>query len=172
MLANTGFNLDYTKWPPEAWAVAAGLIPIALFVVAYFFLMRRRKTDVRAPYTPPPIREAPAPADDPFVFGSSQERRSSLRRGGNPVPIFLSDAEARSDPTPGWVVDRSMGGLCVSVEEPVATGTILSVRAANAPNTIPWIQVEVRNCRATEDRYELGCQFVRTPPWSTLLLFG
>jgi hypothetical protein len=35
------------------------------------------------------------------------------------------------------------------------------------------VQVEVRNCRKiNSDEYELGCRFLRTPPWSVLLLFG
>jgi hypothetical protein len=34
------------------------------------------------------------------------------------------------------------------------------------------VQLEVKNCRLVGSEYELGCQFVRTPPWSVLLLFG
>ena len=36
----------------------------------------------------------------------------------------------------------------------------------------PWVDVEVRMCRALKDGYELGCQFVKTPNWSILLMFG
>src|SRR5262249_26555602 len=109
---------------------------------------------------------------DPFVHGGSSGRRSALRRGGNPVAILISDAETRAKPSPGFVIDRSTGGLCLSVPEPVVEGTILSVRTSNAPETIPWVQLEVKNCRLVGREYELGCQFVRTPPWSVLLLFG
>ena len=43
---------------------------------------------------------------------------------------------------------------------------------AHAPPMTPWTEVEVRSCRQKKDGYEVGCQFVKTPPWSILLLFG
>ena len=42
----------------------------------------------------------------------------------------------------------------------------------NASEQVPWIEIEVRTCRLVEDSWELGCQFVKTPQWSILLLFG
>jgi hypothetical protein len=88
------------------------------------------------------------------------------------VAILISDADAQAQPTNGWVVDRSTGGLCLSVPEAVTEGTVLSVRTTNAPNSVPWVQIEVKNCRLVGKEYELGCRFVRTPPWSVMLLFG
>ena len=35
-----------------------------------------------------------------------------------------------------------------------------------------WSQMEVRTCRQEGTAWELGCQFVRTPSWNVLLLFG
>ncbi len=49
---------------------------------------------------------------------------------------------------------------------------MLSVRAANSSRGTPWIQIEVRSCRETGEDWELGCQFVKTPSWNVLLLFG
>jgi|SRR5208283_1400486 len=109
---------------------------------------------------------------DPFLHGATRERRGALRRGGNPVPVLITDANGEAEPLNAWVIDRSTGGLCLSVHEAIATGTVLSVRTSNAPQTVPWIQVEVKNCRPVGSDWELGCKFVRTPPWSVLLLFG
>lgn len=119
----------------------------------------------------PPSREA-APTSDPFVHGSTTERRISVRRTGAPVEVFISDAEAATDPVRGWVEDRSMGGLCLLVEKEVPVGTVLSIMACHAPSGTPWTKVEVKTCREADGSWELGCQFLRTPSWSVLLLFG
>jgi hypothetical protein len=49
---------------------------------------------------------------------------------------------------------------------------VLEVRAVNAPAVTPWTEVEVRSCRRTQDGWEAGYKFVRTPPWAILLMFG
>jgi hypothetical protein len=46
------------------------------------------------------------------------------------------------------------------------------VRTTNAPSSVPWVQIEVKSCRMIGKEHELGCRFVRTPPWSVMLLFG
>ena len=65
-----------------------------------------------------------------------------------------------------------MGGLCLAVPQAVEVNMILSVRTAEPEAKCPWIQVEVKRCSKREDYWELGCQFVRTPSWNVLLLFG
>jgi hypothetical protein len=149
-----------TGWViPIIGMVAAGLT----FVVGRAIVNRRRAS-----------RMAILPADyiDPYAPDST-ERRNSLRRGGNPLEVNVSDAEAKSEPTRGWVVDRSMGGICLRLEAPVAVGTLLSIRPREACPIIPWTQVEVRDCRPGDaNTWEVGCQFVRMPSWSVLLLFG
>jgi hypothetical protein len=113
------------------------------------------------------------PPDDPFVHGSKSERRTSLRRRGTEVEVRLRDADGKREVGTAWVVDRSMGGLCLMTPEQIEKGTVLSVRTLNAPETIPWIQIEVRSCRVLDrGGHEIGCQFVRPPTWNILLLFG
>jgi hypothetical protein len=109
---------------------------------------------------------------DPFVQGGTSERRTSLRRKGTLVEVQLRDAEARADLGTGWVTDRSMGGLCVTVEGEVEPGEVFSVRAVKAPTSAPWVQLEVKSCRLKDGKWELGCQFVRQPTWNVLMLFG
>lgn len=173
MLAQLPLNFDPTYWGPWS-APIIGLVAAGLaFFIGWLIVSRRerRRSPVlpRFPTASPPV--APV-EEDVFNRGSALERRGSLRRRGNAVAILITDAEAATDPYPGWVVDRSIGGLCLSVEKPVETGMILSVRTNNAPVEVPWVQVEVRSCRQLNQEWELGCQFVRTPPWSVLLLFG
>src|SRR5437867_9531818 len=53
-----------------------------------------------------------------------------------PVPVKVTDADATAPPYEGLVLDRSTGGLCLSVPETVEPGTILSVLPAHAPDEL------------------------------------
>lgn len=107
-----------------------------------------------------------------WAIGSKGEKRTALRREGNPVAVELTDEKMLGAPFDGFVIDRSVGGLGVVIDRTVEVGTILSVRPRNAPETVPWVQIEIRSCRAENKEYLLGCRFVRTPSWSVLLHFG
>lgn len=112
---------------------------------------------------------------DPFVMGSPTEQRRSYRRTGNPVQVFFTPQGTCQEPKQGWVYDRSMGGLGLVIPYEVAPGTVLQIMPVNAPSVTPWIDVEVRSCRPAKDvkeGWEVGCQFVKTPQWGVLLLFG
>jgi hypothetical protein len=109
---------------------------------------------------------------DPFIQGSSSEKRKANRRGGNPIEIFVARPGHKDSPTYGWVVDRSLGGLSLNLGEAINPGTLLAVLPVKAPQTMPWIDIEVRTCRPTSEGWEVGCQFVKTPPYAVLLMFG
>jgi len=164
-------------WTPVFLALGIGAIAAAaVFVAGRFFFKPQAVAgeveDEDAPHLEP-RREGEGEYDPEIARpASSMDRRQALRRGGNPVAVFLTDAEAESDPVRAYVLDRSTGGICLTVPEAVERGTVLSVRATNAPPTTPWVQIEVRNCRPVGDEFELGCKFLKTPPWNVLLLFG
>ncbi len=70
-------------------------------------------------------------------------------------------------------MDRSMGGLRILVERPLTANQMLNVRSTDAPQTVAWVQVQVRRIEQLPDKtFEVGCQFIRTPPWPVLLTFG
>jgi hypothetical protein len=102
---------------------------------------------------------------------SDPDRRGAPRRRGNLIEVYLLD-DANRPPLHGWVADRSMGGLCVIVDKPLAEGTVFNVRPCKAPQTAPWTPIQVRSCRADQGEWEVGCKFVGTPQWNDLLLFG
>lgn len=141
-----------------------GLFTCGLFMVALRSTLRSRSAG-------PPPAEA-APEYDPFVDGSRSEKRTAARRGGSRVAIHYQLDEKKGPPQEGWVRDRSVGGLCLILDEAFAAGTVLRVLPVNASSIVPWVDVEVRSCRQVGDDYELGCQFVKQPPWSVLLLFN
>jgi hypothetical protein len=102
---------------------------------------------------------------------SARDRRSDSRRKGNPVEVDLCDPKGRIDPFSGYVFDRSRGGICLTVQIEIPAGTILNACPRVRQNTYS-IPLEVRSCRAVRDGFLLGCQFVQTPPWNVLILFG
>ncbi len=146
--------------PVNEWVLAVGVGGAALGIFLAASLLRRK--------TGP---KAPLPAD-PFALSATLEQRGAHRRKGNPIGIQISDAEAKGEPLHGIVLNRSAGGLGLEVDRPLEVDTIVSIRVVNAPVTVPWIQVHVRSCRQETNGWFIGCQFVKTPPWSIMLLFG
>jgi hypothetical protein len=160
--------LDHESPPWQTWVIpAAGLFASLLALFAGRFVLGRRRAARAAP-----AADGPDPIHDPFDRGSVSERRGTVRREGNPIEVLMSDADAEGEPTRGWVIDRSMGGLCLLLHDEIAPGTVLSLKPRQAPPATPWVRVEVRSCKKERSGYEAGCQFVRTPPWAVLLLFG
>jgi hypothetical protein len=148
---------------PALVGVGAGLLGILTF----HFLIRPGKPGgvVRIP------RKAEA-AYDPFVEGSASEQRMAHRRTGNPVEVWVRLPPDELSQQHGYVLDRSVGGLCLLLENSFPNDTVLHVRPANAPPITPWVAVTVRSSRQTREGWQLGCQFIRTPPWAILLMFG
>jgi hypothetical protein len=163
------YHALYTPW----FALAAGLAIFALVVGVGYVLTHRSRPQ-------PPFRRLPAVEygrrakhADLFEGGRSYgERRSGLRRKGASIQARVADAEYHEFGM-AWIMDRSTGGVALSMEQPLEPGTILQVRPQGASDLAGWVQVTVRSCQKGEvDSWKLGCQFERTPPWSVLLLFG
>jgi hypothetical protein len=160
------FYLNLSHWPVWAVFVAGAFSASLTFVVGRMLYRKPRRS------LPPAPKQQNGDGPDPFINGSASERRRSLRRTGKPVKVFISDEEGQKKPVEGWVVDRSMGGLCLTVDQPAPLQSILTVRTVTAPSDTPWVQVEVKRCQPSEDRWELGCAFIRKPAWAVLLQFG
>jgi hypothetical protein len=112
-----------------------------------------------------------APHDSAREPTPAKEKRITARQAGKPLKVLISDARATKKPIEGLVMNRSIGGLCILVPEKVSDKTVLSVRAADAPAEVPWVQVEVRRCETRGVRYEFGCQFVKAPSDGVLYQF-
>jgi hypothetical protein len=128
------------------------------------------------------VRQAPKWADGPVLRRPSQQtkvdapqtklqRRSALRRTGNPVDVQITDSMSKS-PAPAVVIDRSLRGLCIAIDHPHRVGSLVNVRPVKSDRSTEWVSVKVRNCRYVGRAYELGCEFEKVPPASVLILFG
>jgi hypothetical protein len=141
-------------------------LPIAAAIVAagpLLWLMRPSRERVQPPAETPP-EVAPTP--------HAAEQRRSFRRGGHSIDVFYKHPQQQGGPAQASVHDRSMGGVCLLTHETLAVGTVLSIRPAQADEIVPWVDVEVCTCRQVDDCFEVGCRFIKTPPYSILLLFG
>jgi hypothetical protein len=146
---------------------------IGLLVTSLAFLAGRRWL---APRPVPKVEEPPLEEVLPMLTTaklkkSEPDRRAAPRRKGNRVEVYVA-GESKASPMLGWVVDRSMGGLCLIVEKPLSEGEMLNVRPRTAPVTAAWIPIEIRSCRPEGDDWEIGCRFVKPPQWNDLLHFG
>ena len=159
--------LQAVRWETWALILAGAGLGIVAFVGGRL---------VFAGSTPPPPAEPPpqpeGPERDPFVEGSVGEKRQAARRKGGVVEVLLSDEAAQAEPLRTYVIDRSLGGLCLGGARQAALGTILTLRPVVAPPGTPWLEVKVCSCRKSHDGWTLGVQFVRVPPTSLRLLFG
>ncbi len=100
------------------------------------------------------------------------ERRKYPRRNGAPTPVLLSDGGDGDTPVLCSVINRGRGGLGIVVDRPYQAGALLSVRPVGAPADVPWVRVEVRNCRRRGLEWCVGCRFTQELPWGVVLLFG
>jgi PilZ domain len=112
------------------------------------------------------------PLSAPLRPLTSQERRSTPRRKGNPVSVAIANGDGGVETIQGWVVDRSAGGLRLLVDEALPAGTVLNIRPTKAPPSFTWVQVQVKSCYPERKSWSLGCQFVQKVPWERLQQFG
>jgi hypothetical protein len=100
------------------------------------------------------------------------ERRAWPRRRRR-FRVFLGQVlDGGQTPCRACVVDRSPGGLRLSIAPDVETGKILKIRSVAAPARMGWVAVEVMNRQVKGNTVELGCKFLESPSLLTLLLFG
>ena len=155
-------------WMPLLVGMGVGVLMIATGNI----VMRRRRP--RRPLAER-VSSQPTPGGpdyDPFMLGSPSDQRKAFRRQGNLVVVSFKLPQDDSPIQQGLVLDRSVSGLRVGLDEEVPPGTRLLLMPAGASEMTPWTEVEVRTCRPIEDSWEAGCQFIKVPPWSILLLFG
>ncbi len=159
-------DLDLPAGAENWWIYfAGGLATLLVFLLG----MRLLRSEPR----PAPAGELPAePDSDPFVEGSRDERRLAMRRKGSSITVHITDFDLKGRPAEGWVLDRSVGGIGLWSPKPVGVGTLLKVRPEHAPAMTPWVDVEVRSCQPLEGGWHINAAFVKTPPYSVLLLFG
>ena len=144
------------------WMVPA----IGLATAALAFAAARRFLAARAPA---PKAEGPPPADG--LSCVAPDRRKAPRRKGSCAEVDLAP-EGGGPPLYAWILDRSVGGLRLLVDRPLPEGATVHVRPRTDGEPLPWCPTAVRSCKFTKTVWEVGVQFVRTPSWNVMQLFG
>jgi hypothetical protein len=129
---------------------------------------------------PLPALKTTKPAEDPaFVQMKASEKpkdqRFAYRRHGNPVQVYIKSTGAEQEPALASILDRSVGGVRMAIYQEVEVGGVFAIRPINADDMVPWVEIEVRSCQPSSelrDQFEVGCQYVKSPPYSIQLLFG
>lgn len=154
---------------PAAWLVGPWVVPLigtVVCVIAYLILRRMLLSD-----TPTEQVQDIDEVDIRFLGGITRDRRVAPRRKGNTIQIHVR-LTPEAEPIIGWVLDRSIGGLGILLDQPLDPGLPVQVRSRTASETTPWIEATVRSCRPEGSQYEVGLQFIHIPSWNLMLQFG
>lgn len=123
----------------------------------------------------PVYSDASAPVAAALVALKPKDQRESSRRQGNTVEVHVAAPDNKKNPGIGNVLDRSTGGMRLVLYHEVEVGVVLSIRPVHAEDMVPWVEIEVRYCKVSQEIpgcFEVGCQYVKSPPYSIQLLFG
>ena len=120
------------------------------------------------PSSPPAVNPAPAPLpatvhEAPAPVFSEQHwenKRATPRYKVHPTRALLSENADHAHAVEGVLLNRSLGGLGLSVDRQLQMGKILYVCMPDATEQADWLRVEVRYCRLERGRWTLGCKFV------------
>jgi hypothetical protein len=164
-----------TGWYSElVWGIAAivgVVVAVAAFVMGWV-LIHRRKARLRALAAQAGNWNDPSSPQDSFRYGMGMARRKSVRLSGNQIPVSVASEKNPDAPWDGWVLDRSQGGLRLRIPQAIQVGAILRVRTIQASDSMPWVELQVKNARAKAESWEVGCQFLKDPPPDVLRSFG
>jgi hypothetical protein len=122
--------------------------------------------------TPEALKYLKTPEEDLEHLRTAPERRRTNRRWGNPVEVRIFSPLAVDEPLRGVVINRSRGGVAILVDNKHEEGTVLNVRAVLAPQYVPGVDVEVKNCRRAGRNWVVGCKYPEEPPWNAIAWFG
>jgi hypothetical protein len=115
---------------------------------------------------------APLPPEEADFLAGNPNRRTSRRRWGNPTEVFLN-SPLWSKQVHGLVINRSLTGLAVFVDVEIQAGTVLKVRAVEAPYYVPWVDIEIKHCKKVGRNFIMGCQYrYEDIPWNVRVWFG
>jgi hypothetical protein len=158
------FNFaDFLPFLKETWPIL--VIGVATACLAFGVgVTTLRKRKFKAPQ--------PTASPEPVPAGGTNERRAALRRGGHPVTVDLHHPDELQPSQQGWVLDRSVSGLCLMVPNALPVGSFWKVKPCNARQTTPAVRVEVKSCVSDAAEWKIGCCFEKTPNYATLLMFG
>ena len=96
-----------------------------------------------------------------------EEKRSAPRYQVRPRKVLLAESSDHAGRIEGVLLNRSLGGLGLSVDQEIAGGKVLQVCLCESAEDDRWETIEVRYCRPERGRWTLGCKFLSPVSSST-----
>jgi len=94
--------------------------------------------------------------------------RIHARRWANSVGVIVWGYPGKA-----VIVNLSQGDVTLLMDHPATPGTTFTIHPAGAPESVPWIVVEVRRqCRSADGNWFVGCRFAEEVSWETMVWFG
>jgi serine/threonine protein kinase len=125
----------------------------------------------------PPLPEPPARSQvKPTNYGQPggpPDRRVHTRFATYPTSVqVFSDPNTADEPLRAWLLNRSLGGLALLVEEAIEIETDVWVRPTAELYSQCWFSVRIIYCVPERIRWRVGCQFLEPVSWDSLRVFG
>ena len=156
--------------------MAAGGAALVVFLVALAFGGRSRRPK---PEPVDPLTERlRGPEDTSLPLGAlprpkpGERRKAHRRKEGMTAEVTLAKSEEGEELGTAYVLNRSGNGIGFLARFALPPGMHVFMMPRKAEGALPWIPLEVKNCRQDGSDYEIGCQFLRPPSWNTLMHLG
>jgi hypothetical protein len=118
--------------------------------------------------------EKPAPAAPAFLYEEAEpdHRKHSFHTSGNPIPVRIAVGGDDNDTVAGWVLERSLGGFTLLLDQEMPVGARVRVRNARPNCLLPtWIGVSIKKCQPEGNSFKLICRFIERPTWEEIQQF-
>jgi hypothetical protein len=142
--------------------LGAGLGAAMLVILMGVVFLRQRQTR--------PSAKTPSLSSDDSWDGI--DRREHERRSSIVPAVEIASPESSAIVTTGVIVDKSLGGLGLEVEEEIPEGARFRLRLRDAGPDADWALLEVRYARPKGNVWRIGCQFVDMSEWDVMQWLG
>jgi hypothetical protein len=172
----TGLSFDPSTFLQSHVILAAAGVALVVFIVA---LAVRWAARPKPRPVDPLAKRLCGPEDTGLPVGAlprpkpGERRKAHRRREGQTAEVTLAKSEEGEELGIAYVLNRSGNGIGLLARFALPAGMHVCMMPRKAGGTpMPWIPLEVKNCRQDGSDYEIGCQFVRPPSWNTLMHLG
>lgn len=133
---------------------------------------KARKAEAKPVEPPPPPAAEMTEDEQPEVVENVPDRKNSFHRSGNPIPVLIAATAEDDEALSGWVVERSMGGMTLLLDQELPLGTQVRVRNARKTCTrSAWNVVTVKKVEGVGSSFKLICRFTQQPSWEAIQQF-
>lgn len=161
-------------WHSLPWTgIVAGVTAAALIVFTALIWIRQEPDETEDdPSARILNRDAPARAPGTVAQPKARDRRTAARRDGRPVPVQIMEEDEVTEIGVGHMMDRSHTGICFVTHFPIVSGKKVNIRPHQTGGKHAYLLVEVKHCHHVGAVWEVGCKFVKQPPWSLMMDLG